>query len=387
MDHRFTRNELYQLVWTQPTRTVAGTLGISDVALAKTCRRADIPIPPRGFWAKKEASKPISIPPLPPRFPGASETVGGDSNASNYGVDWRQQILDQPIPPVPVFEESIGSVEKRARSLVGHVTCNREPRMQHGAIAKLIEQDEQRKVEYAKYNSSYYAPRYASGVGRRWILIVDTLFEAFQRLGCKPSMATSQYASAYGEDRRLNVIVGEQSIALKLEPIDTARSREFEKNRLRITLGISHVKSGHAQWEDSRGSLLESQLTDIVVTTLVLAEENHRQRAIRSRDWQIERKAEIEKEVAKIRAEEAQKRRELREKELQERIDHLVSQATQMERANQIRAYVRAVKERSSELAIPDEQLNKWQKWAQVEADRIDPIRNGIVSKAVSQFD
>ena len=390
MDQRFNRGELYQLVWTEPTRTVAGTLGISDVALAKACRRADIPIPPRGYWAKKEASEPISIPPLPPRFPGASETVGGDRHPSNYGRDWRQKILEETIPPVPVFDESINSVEKRVRSMVGRIICHRELRMQYGAIAKLVEQDEQRKVEYAKYSSSYNAPRYESGVGRRWLLIVDTLFAVFLRLGCKPSMSTSQYRSAYGEDRGINVIVGEQSIALNMEPIAMARAtgaKEVEKGRLRLTIGLSHAKPGHKQWEDGRGSLLESQLTDILVAVLVLAEENHRKAAIRYREWQIERKADIEKEVAKMLADEAQKRRELRERQLQERIDHLVSQATQMERANQIRAYVHAVKERSSELTISDEQLNKWQAWARAEADRIDPVRNGTISKALHQFD
>jgi hypothetical protein len=43
-----TRQKLYDLVWDQPTRTVATEIGVSDVALAKACRRAEIPIPPRG---------------------------------------------------------------------------------------------------------------------------------------------------------------------------------------------------------------------------------------------------------------------------------------------------------------------------------------------------
>ncbi len=49
MNRSFTRQELYDLVWSQPMRTLASQFGVSDVALAKTCRNHDIPIPPRGY--------------------------------------------------------------------------------------------------------------------------------------------------------------------------------------------------------------------------------------------------------------------------------------------------------------------------------------------------
>lgn len=44
MSQEFTRREMYDLLWSQPTRTVAANLGISDVALAKQCKKADIPL-------------------------------------------------------------------------------------------------------------------------------------------------------------------------------------------------------------------------------------------------------------------------------------------------------------------------------------------------------
>jgi len=49
MKRQFSRQQLYELVWSQPMRTVAATMGISDVALAKMCRKANIPVPPRRF--------------------------------------------------------------------------------------------------------------------------------------------------------------------------------------------------------------------------------------------------------------------------------------------------------------------------------------------------
>jgi hypothetical protein len=45
-------------VWSQPMRIVAASVGISDVALAKHCKKADIPVPNRGYWARKQAGKP-----------------------------------------------------------------------------------------------------------------------------------------------------------------------------------------------------------------------------------------------------------------------------------------------------------------------------------------
>ena len=58
MPHRISRNELYQLVWSQPISALSKRFEISDVALAKACARAHIPVPPRGWWARKTAGKP-----------------------------------------------------------------------------------------------------------------------------------------------------------------------------------------------------------------------------------------------------------------------------------------------------------------------------------------
>ena len=44
MAHKFTRLELYQLVWSEPLRKLAKRFGISDVAIAKRCRRSNLPL-------------------------------------------------------------------------------------------------------------------------------------------------------------------------------------------------------------------------------------------------------------------------------------------------------------------------------------------------------
>jgi hypothetical protein len=50
---------MHDLVWSKPMIKVAEEFKISDVALKKACDRHRIPTPPRGYWAKKEAGKPI----------------------------------------------------------------------------------------------------------------------------------------------------------------------------------------------------------------------------------------------------------------------------------------------------------------------------------------
>src|ERR1700742_1941506 len=54
------RRELYDLVWSTPVSTVAESFGLSDVGLAKICERHRVPVPPRGYWAKKEAGKKVN---------------------------------------------------------------------------------------------------------------------------------------------------------------------------------------------------------------------------------------------------------------------------------------------------------------------------------------
>ncbi len=44
---------------------LAPKYNLSGVGFAKLCRRCDIPLPPRGYWAKLEAGQKIKRTPLP----------------------------------------------------------------------------------------------------------------------------------------------------------------------------------------------------------------------------------------------------------------------------------------------------------------------------------
>ena len=67
-DASFDRQKLYDEVWTDPVTVVAERYGLSDVGLAKICRKLSIPVPTRGYWAKVKAGKKmrrIALPVLP----------------------------------------------------------------------------------------------------------------------------------------------------------------------------------------------------------------------------------------------------------------------------------------------------------------------------------
>jgi hypothetical protein len=67
---RYDRERLYEEVWSEPTAKVAHRYGISDVALSEVCKQLQIPKPPRGYWAKKKAGRPVPRRPKLAAFKG-----------------------------------------------------------------------------------------------------------------------------------------------------------------------------------------------------------------------------------------------------------------------------------------------------------------------------
>jgi len=51
------REQLYEQVWSAPVKDVASRYGISGTALAKICRKLNVPVPGRGYWAKVRAGQ------------------------------------------------------------------------------------------------------------------------------------------------------------------------------------------------------------------------------------------------------------------------------------------------------------------------------------------
>ena len=73
--HELTREELFDLVWSEPVARVAERYGLSGAGLRKLCLRHDVPVPPRGHWARVKAGKKVKRPKLPSNGSGVRPGV------------------------------------------------------------------------------------------------------------------------------------------------------------------------------------------------------------------------------------------------------------------------------------------------------------------------
>ena len=68
---RYTRTEIYEMLWVEPTTKVAQLLGISDVGLGKWCKAYGVPKPKLGYWAKVQHG--VEVPEREPLEPWWNE--------------------------------------------------------------------------------------------------------------------------------------------------------------------------------------------------------------------------------------------------------------------------------------------------------------------------
>lgn len=380
MEREFTRTELYELVWSQPITTLSAEIGISNVALAKHCKKLSIPVPGRGYWARKAAGRPAERAALPPRFPGASDRTGRDAYHT-YSFNRVEVYVEMKIPPEPTFDEELPELRQRVAKLVGKVRHIRDFQTTHQLVAKHLEHDEERRADYKRSPISLYAPKYDDGVERRRLLIINTLFVAARRLGCRTSMNTSRYMQNYGSERQLGLQIGESYVGFSIEPLKPRPGDRRE--RLVLALSRPEIADAKSQWSDEDGRL-ESRLTEIVVEILVSAEVAYRRSLIARRQRLIDRKNEAQAELVRRQIQAEQEERERQERLARERVGRLLTQAKMLERADRIRAYAVAIVAHADRVDASAEQVAQWAAWARSEADRIDPSLNGVVAGEIA---
>lgn len=72
------RDELYDIVWSEPMMHAAKRFGVSGSYLARVCTMLNVPRPPQGYWAKLAVGKAPPPPPLPEAQPGDQLTWSRD---------------------------------------------------------------------------------------------------------------------------------------------------------------------------------------------------------------------------------------------------------------------------------------------------------------------
>lgn len=375
-----TREELHELVWSQPMRTLAASIGISDVALAKRCRTANVPVPPRGWWARKEAGKAVKIEPLPPLpfamanyFPALDRANLPDNVAKTRGEQ------DSALPAPPVFRD-LAQVQAEIRAAVRPIKVPTALTTPHPIVARLLKQDAERKpASGPTYAFSVYrGPKFATPAQQRRLRILSSILIELARLGCKTGGSTHA-----GERFSVNVGGAWSYISLRVEGEPTGHfygdrqpSKRGERERLRFDI-VDHDERTPPKrsWREDK-TPLEQQVTEIVQGLLLQVEDSSREWAQLHHKWSCEDHERRLKE-ARLAAEKAEADRIAKEKAAAAaRIEALLDGADALERAARIRRYVAAIRSAYSENQAAPEQLDRWASWALAEADAIDPIKS-----------
>lgn len=108
----FTREELYNLVWSEPLSRLAKKYNISDNGLRKICKRNNIPLPVLGYWQKIQHGYKVTQTKLPTNSKDEGKIIlcyrDKDGNYVDIGKTpkskLKDEFLDNPKLPLKVPE-------------------------------------------------------------------------------------------------------------------------------------------------------------------------------------------------------------------------------------------------------------------------------------------
>jgi hypothetical protein len=150
---------------------VAKKYGLSDRGLAKICARLDIPVPARGYWARKEAGQEVSPDSLPP-------VKEGQKNYLYY-----HPITLQPADPKKQEQEEC---EKRPENRISVPDASRELHSLAASVSTALEKAKADESGILASEEEWCtAIRVSKGTRDRAIRILNALFGAFDARGYK----------------------------------------------------------------------------------------------------------------------------------------------------------------------------------------------------------
>jgi hypothetical protein len=381
---KLTREELYEMVWTTPMMRLAGQFGISDVALAKTCRRLNIPRPGRGYWARLAAGEKLKRAPLP-KAKANDEQHAYLRRTENRALQPRPRA---PIaPPVEIPTTLTGAHDVVTRL---------------GRLLQTADADEFDRLIVSDRGAPVLAVTVA--LHRRALLIVDALCKALcarehevRLVRPPPTEAGTKKACFFAIVRGCELEVSLVEILDQRERARTALEEDraaFRSTVLRkeiplpresyasgrLRLSVSGLQSWRSSWSDGK-TPIERHLGSVIVA---MEGEADRRRAERERQeqariaeeerrrvQQIEaEKRRVEQEAERKRTEEAKARREYRAA-LEEDLARMAKRWTH---AREIRGFLDALEE---EVPVSDrgEEFTEWLRWASEHASQLDPLR------------
>lgn len=384
------RRDLYELAWSKPMSELAKDFGISDVALAKRCRRLRIPVPGRGYWARVSAGQAPRRVPLPERDEGYR-----DRRALTVEVprDESISIVPDEARRASELRTSLESLQINPSSDLLRAT----PAIKRSAVALKHPRRKELRLARGEKSGPLVDIRVGSEALERALLCADTLLRAAESLGWNLEAPMPADAEPKGEPQervaksnavRSHLLVEGERIPFYIEervvrelrdpqPAELARERrDAGYHALRVTLkptgalrlvhpGVDYGRVQRKSWYDRRGRRLEGQIAEILQAFYHLALQ------IRARRAQVEWDRRERKEQERLR------------RELEERrganaklIEALEVQAGAWNRARLLRAYVRAAR-RVAPHGIVVELLGQrldFLTWADEYINSLDPL-------------
>ncbi|MET3008355.1 hypothetical protein ABXT00_03135 [Stenotrophomonas koreensis] len=350
----FTREDLYKMVWERPVLVIAKEIGVSDVAVAKACRKAEIPLPNRGHWAIVKAGRAVNPPPLPKPKPDQPDSV------------WFT-VLENPLPKLPKVEISVGPLIKVPTELV-------KP---HRLVAELKAaangQKEDKGVIPLNYHK-FLRVRTSTAQLERALILMDTLIKQFEYKGCKVRVSE--------KSAQTELVLKEGTIVFRLDertkqtpppqppPRPPGRRGEHHYEPWRpayilvgtgeFTLEFSGgISSCPSTWKDRIKASLEAQLHEVISAIPSWDAALLSNRIQREEREAKEREAE-KRCVAAARAQEILRLQRVR----------LVNNLRAWEQAERLRRFIAAFEQKGDQ--GPEAQA--WLEWAHRQVQTLDPL-------------
>ena len=387
----YDRDILYDEVWAEPMRDVARRYGISDVALAKTCRKLGVPVPGRGYWAKVKAGKADARPPLSALEEGQSGCIVVRRWAARQGPQPLAGLED--AVPIAVAEPIV----------VAETLEN--PHKLVALSARYLMKAHPRDGLVSAPRRSCLDIQVAPESLDRALRICDALIKAMETAGLPVDIAIVEEAeperpSYYDRTERephaparvTRVLCNDEWIEFclseKTKRIEGPAPTPSDKGGYtwaprvyaweptgELTLQLTNVEGlgVRAKWQDGKRQRLEQCLGSFVahLSTVALAFKLKRdadaQRAIAAREAELRR---LEESRLRYQAEERRRQEEKREQQLE-------AEVALWRRAEDIRAYVQATLKILGDgdaVTADDKSARERMKWALEYADRIDPL-------------
>jgi len=163
---KLNRQELYDRVWSTPGSKLSLEFGISDVAIAKRCKKMNVPRPTRGYWAKLEAGGHPRKTPLPPE--AKLEIPVPEKLPISGRADQLHPIAAELLTRLHAANPDVDNWVKLKESAFPEVSISKALiKRTANALSVIIRGAEQRGIPYRKSRRRYGDTAYFEKTGDR----------------------------------------------------------------------------------------------------------------------------------------------------------------------------------------------------------------------------